>query len=448
MMHDCNWPPFYTPPHHFQLPPEPPNDFDPKREAKLLEQLSHVSDACMRIALVEELFESALKNNAAIFENVSDSELTKREFLFGMMNQSWLFRAATNLLTFGLKLHLPLDGVVKRSFFPLFCGGSDLNEAISVARQLKSRGVNALLDRAAEGCTNESEIEASLTSHNEMLVELGRSSKNGICALKISSICTPEILANPQKNEVSKASFIRTKQKVVAMALLAKQMGVKIMIDAEESWLQDSIDEIAHAAMQAANKEGVYVFTTVQMYRHDRLEYLEKLVKASDYNPGIKIVRGAYFEAETQWALRHQQASALCSSKEKVDQAYNTAIDLLIQHVDSGVEVMIATHNRESCLHALRALIKSGHDLSHPAVQFAQLYGMSDDLTFALLKVGVNVSKYLPFGNVKEAIPYLIRRAQENSAIMGETSRELSLVRKEKYRRETDYFYKNKEKIR
>jgi len=435
MMHDCNWPAgFMPPPPYSSAPPPPPEKHDQELEELMIERLRNVSSKSRRLELVEELFSSALKNPDLIFKDVTDRELAKRERIFKIMNDPLIFRSASGLLLFAIKLRLPLHGLIKNTIFSQFCGGGDLDEALQTANKLCSRGVGALLDRAVEACSTQQQFDHSLASHQELISALASAPSGGMCALKISSLCDAAVLENPQASAASKASFARAEEQVLQLANLAQQSGVKLMIDAEESWLQDSIDQIASAAMRAVNRDRATVYTTIQMYRSDRIELLSELLDCEDYVPGIKLVRGAYLEAETLRAARQGVLSPIYQSKEQVDSAYNHALEIVISRLDRA-ELMVATHNRNSCLHALKNLIINNLELAHPNIRFAQLYGMSDDLTAALGRVGVSVAKYLPYGAVNESIPYLVRRAQENSAVIGETSRELRLVQNEIYRR-------------
>jgi proline dehydrogenase len=236
-------------------------------------------------------------------------------------------------------------------------------------------------------------------------------------------------------NELNEWQKVHARFKTICEA--AKQANVGFLVDAEETWIQDPIDALTMLVMDEYNKNKVVVYNTVQLYRHDRLAFLKKSFSAAEernFILGVKLVRGAYMEKERKRAIEKNYPSPIQKNKADTDKDYNDAVGFSIDHLDR-IAMIVASHNEYSNLLAAQLLLDRSISLNHPHVHFSQLYGMSDNITFNLAKAGCSVSKYLPFGPIKDVIPYLMRRAQENTSVGGQTSRELTLIEKEAKRR-------------
>ena len=218
----------------------------------------------------------------------------------------------------------------------------------------------------------------------------------------------------------------------------AADSRIGVLVDAEESWIQNTVDALTMQMMDAFNRDRVVVYNTIQLYRHDRLAFLKHSYEAAHekgFVLGAKLVRGAYMEKERKRADQLSYPSPIQPNKEATDRDYDLGVTFCIQHIED-IALIVASHNENSNLLAARLLEQRNLPLNHPHVHFSQLYGMSDNITFNLAKAGCPVSKYLPFGPIKDVIPYLMRRAQENSSVSGQTGRELGLIKKELKRRE------------
>ena len=229
----------------------------------------------------------------------------------------------------------------------------------------------------------------------------------------------------------------RVRERMFRICEVAADCNIGVLIDAEESWIQDPVDRLCMEMMEIFNKEKVIVYNTIQLYRHDRLHFLHlshKIAKEKNFILGMKLVRGAYMEKERSRASQKRYISPIQATKQNTDTDFNKAVEYCIDH-SNEISVIIASHNEESNIAAVKLMEKNGLPMNHSSIHFSQLFGMSDHITFNLAGIGCNVSKYLPFGPIREVIPYLMRRAQENSSMSGQTGRELSLIRKELKRR-------------
>jgi proline dehydrogenase len=236
---------------------------------------------------------------------------------------------------------------------------------------------------------------------------------------------------------VLKSEWQRVCDRVQHLCTRAARQQVGVAIDAEESWIQEPIDALATLMMEQFNAQAPVVYNTVQLYRHDRYLFLQECASISaekKFLLAVKLVRGAYMEKERKRASEKGYASPIHANKQSVDNDYDLALRFCIDRID-GMAIIVASHNENSNLLATRLLLQHGHSLRHPHIHFSQLFGMSDNITFNLSKAGASVSKYLPFGPIEDVIPYLMRRAQENTSVKGQTGRELSLIQKELDRR-------------
>jgi proline dehydrogenase len=399
-------------------------------------------------------------NTAIAFAHKSNKELKESHFLFSMMGKPWLVQIGTRLAPWSIKAGLPVKGLIRKTIFKQFVGGETLTETATVAKKLAESNVQVILDYGVEGMEGESAfdhardefirvIEYAATQPNipfmsikvtgfarfgllERIDALMKDSKEGSLILDYNNAL--QRLSVEELNEWHKV-YERTKRICEA----AMRKGIGVLIDAEETWIQDPVDALVTLMMDTYNKEIVLVYNTIQLYRHDRLAFLKESFKIAEdrqFLLGAKLVRGAYMEKERRRAAERGYASPIQPNKEASDNDYNEAVRFCIDHIDR-IGLIVASHNENSNLLTVKLLREKGLPLNHPHVHFSQLYGMSDNITYNLAKVGCSVSKYLPFGPIQDVIPYLMRRAQENTSVGGQTGRELGLIQKELKRRKS-----------
>jgi len=401
----------------------------------------------------------SFENTENAFEYKSDAELKRASFLFSSMGYSSLVKLGTRLTPWMIRSGLPVKGLIRNTIFSQFVGGETLAETAAVARKLGAYNVQVILDYGVEGGDDGEEgfdhacgefirvISYAATQPNipfmsvkvtgfarqgllEKLDGLVRSSDAG--SLMKRYVKALEALTAEEKEEWQRVS--RRMEKICQEASMKK---IGVLVDAEETWIQDPVDVLTILMMEQFNKGRVVVYNTIQLYRADRLAFLRDSFDAAvqrGFILGVKLVRGAYMEKERKRALEKGYPSPIQPDKEASDRDYNAAVEFSIEHMD-WIAVIVATHNEYSNLLAVQLLQQKGLDASHPHIHFSQLYGMSDNITFNLAKAGCSVSKYLPFGPIRDVIPYLMRRAEENSSMSGQTGRELGLIRKELKRR-------------
>ena len=360
----------------------------------------------------------------------SNFELEKAYFLFKIISNKTLTNFGKILLNIILTFKLPLLFIVKRTVFKQFCSGANLEESMETVNKLYSKNVYSYLSYSVEGVRNNDSFEKSCQDVIDS-IEFASDKKNiPFTVFKPTAISKTD---NLMRGEIDKIIFDRFDR----ICKKASEKNVKILIDAEESWIQDSIDSIVLMMMKKYNKQKTIVFNTVQMYRHDRLEYLKDLhnsSKQNDFEIGIKLVRGAYIEKENIRATKLNYKSPICESKKASDDNYNSGVKFIISNLDK-FNLFCGTHNEESIYKIINMINQMGMERSSDKIWFGQLFGMSDHITFNLANENYNVVKYLPYGPIKEVIPYLIRRAEENTSVKGQTSRELTLIKNEISRR-------------
>lgn len=382
-----------------------------------------------------------LHNTAKAFASIDDKDLGKSVFLFKLMSNVWTVKLLTGLTNLALKLKLPVDGIIKSTIYRQFCGGESLQESSAVVNKLKNSNIKSILDYSVEAKEKEEDFEQT---KNE-IVKIIRLAKDNdaipFTCLKVTGIASHDILEKLNLKvplsgpDQVKASALMNRLEEISSE--AHKNDVPIYIDAEESWIQGAIDELTEEMMKKYNKRKAIVLTTLQMYRHDRIEYLNRLIADAllyKYQLGVKLVRGAYWEKENEWARNMGIRSAVHQDKTSTDNDYNKAVKICLEHLQL-VTLCAGTHNEESTMYLVHLMNKNSIPNNHPHVYFSQLYGMSDHISYNLAREDYNVVKYLPYGPVKSVIPYLIRRAEENTAIAGQMGRELYLLSQEKKRR-------------
>jgi proline dehydrogenase len=397
-------------------------------------------------------------NTAIAFAYKSDKELKAANFLFSLMGKPWLVKMGAKLAPWSIKAGLPVNGLIRKTIFQQFVGGETLEETIPVAKTLAKYGVQVILDYGVEGAQGEDAydhardefirvIRFAATQPNVpfMSVKVTGFARFGLLE-KVHALMqnAPEDTLIKKYNralmmlsaaEVNEWNRIWDRFRTIGEAAAAA--GVGFLVDAEETWIQDPVDALTMLMMDEFNKEKLIIYNTAQMYRHDRLLFLKKCYEAAlerDFLLGIKLVRGAYMEKERARAAEKGYPSPINPNKEATDREFNEAVRFCIDHLEN-IGMIVASHNEKSNLLTVQWLEERGYPHNHPHVHFSQLYGMSDNITFNLAAAGCSVSKYLPFGPIKDVVPYLMRRAQENTSVGGQTGRELALIKKELKRR-------------
>ncbi|MET3876762.1 proline dehydrogenase family protein [Chitinophaga sp. OAE865] len=390
---------------------------------------------------MEKQLPLSFDNTAIAFEAKTDKALKKANFLFSNIGKPWLVKLGAVMTPIAFKLGLPIKGIIKSTIFSQFCGGETLEEAAATALQLGNYHVGVALDYGVEAMEGEESYDAAVPEFIRAIQYAASRPDIPFIAIKITGFARFELLEKIHRKEILTAEeqqeYTRVRNRVHAIAEAGARHNVAILVDAEESWIQDPVDALTDEMMSLFNKEKVIVYNTFQMYCHDRYPFLqvslEKAVKEG-YLLGAKLVRGAYMEKENKRAAENNYPTPIQPGKAATDKDYDAAVKFCIDRLDK-LAVFIGTHNENSCMFAAKLLHEKGLPHNHPHVSFSQLLGMSDNITFNLAHAGYNVCKYLPYGPVKDVMPYLIRRAQENTSIAGQMGRELALIRKEMKRR-------------
>lgn len=390
-----------------------------------------------KIATLRSLFD----NTENAFSLKSDSELERAYFLFKLIANQPLVRIGTAVTNFALKAKLPVEGLIRATVFDHFCGGTSESDCLAVIDKMYSKGVSSVLDYSVEGAEDE-QIYDQCFDRVCSLLEFVKVKKSipfavfkptGYGRLSLYE----KVSVKQPLNELEKEEWYRVVQRFQKTCKLANELGVMLLIDAEESWIQPAVDELVEQMMERFNKKRTLIFNTFQMYRWDRLSYMKHALDramSKGYFVGVKLVRGAYLEKENERALEKGYRSPICSSKNETDANYNAGIDFCMQHLNR-MDIFVGTHNEESTQYILQKMADQNLSKNDPRIWFGQLYGMSDHISYNLSSMGYQVAKYLPFGPVKDVMPYLIRRAEENTSVAGQTNRELELIQAERKRR-------------
>ena len=391
--------------------------------------------------------ELSFDNTKVAFAYKSDKELKSGRFLFSTMNYPMFSAMGVRLTPFLMKTGLPVHGIIRNTIFKQFVGGETLQQTAEVARRLAEYHVKVILDYGVEGKEGEANFEAA-TQQFISVIDYAASQKNiPFISVKVTGFArfglletlneAPRLRSGIHDHEAENEEWLRVRERMFRICEEAANKGVGVLVDAEESWIQDPVDRLTIEMMEVFNKQKAVVYNTIQLYRHDRLAFMKlshRIAKEKGFLLGVKLVRGAYMERERARATQRRYPSPIQQDKSFADGDYNAAIEYCINNINTIASV-IATHNEYSNLRAAELMDSKGIPHEHPHVHFSQLYGMSDNITFNLAKAGYSVSKYVPFGPIRDVIPYLMRRAQENSSINGQTSRELVLINKELKRR-------------
>jgi len=380
-------------------------------------------------------------NTEIAFRNQSDADLNAGYWLFKVISSNFLTRVGPPITNFFLNIGLPIKGIIKATIFKHFCGGETIAECENRIQQLASGRVGTILDYSVEGEEKETVFDFTCEEIIRTIERADGDPRIPITVFKVTGIARFALLekldAQQTLNDAEQAEFDRVKVRCEKICRNAFERNVPIMIDAEDSWIQDTIDYLAMDMMRKFNKNGIIVYNTYQMYRHDKLASIKadhETAKAEGFILGVKMVRGAYMEKERERAAAMGYPSPIQPDKAASDKDYDESLRYSMANINE-IAIVCGTHNESSCRLLTELIDQYNVEYNHPHVYFAQLLGMSDNLSFNLSDAGYNVTKYVPYGPIKAVMPYLFRRAQENTSIAGQTSRELGLIIKEKKRR-------------
>jgi len=384
----------------------------------------------------------SFNNTEIAFKSKSDKDLKRAFRLFKIVGVPFLVKIGKPLTNFAISAKLPIQSIIKKTIFKQFCGGETIPECEEKINELADSGIGTILDYSVEGKIKEVDFDATTEEIIEALDKGFNNPKIPFAVFKVSGICRFGLLerindSTENLSEKEQIEYDRLHARIERISSRANDRKTPVFIDAEESWIQTGIDRIAYKMMEKYNKEEAYIYNTIQIYRHDRLEHLKKetaIAKEKEYKLGIKLVRGAYMEKERERAIDKNYPSPIQKDKPSTDQDFNSALTWLIEHIDN-VSFCAGSHNEESNLLLTQLMEQKGIKTNDKRIHFAQLLGMSDHISYNLAHSHYNVAKYVPYGPVNEVLPYLLRRADENTSVAGQTSRELSLIIQETKRR-------------
>ncbi len=408
---------------------------------------------------MEVLQTISFENTAEAFAYKKNTELKKAYFLFSIMGMPWLVNLGLKFTPFAIKWKFPFTTtIIRGTIFQQFVGGETLEETANVAKKLGRYDVKVILDYGVEGGDDGEQGFEHATTEFIRVIDYAATQPNiPFMSIKVTGFSRFELLqkiddlmhaadgslikrytmALTNLPDAEQEEWSRVKNRMLTICEVAAAKKIGVLVDAEESWIQDPVDALTILMMDSFNKNRMVVYNTIQLYRHDRLTFLKdsfEAAKERNFILGVKLVRGAYMEKERRRADEMSYPSPIQPDKYCTDNDYNAAVEFCLEHLNT-IAVIIASHNEHSNLLATDFLQSKNISLNNDHVHFSQLYGMSDNITFNLAKAGCSVSKYLPFGPIKDVIPYLMRRAQENSSVSGQTGRELGLIKKELARR-------------
>lgn len=381
----------------------------------------------------------SFNNTEIAFKAKSNKELKRSYWLFKLIGNPGLVKFGAKVTP--LALNLGFKGLIRATIFKQFVGGEDIHDCDKTIAQLGKFNIGTILDYSVEGKESEADFDHCLKETLDAIKKAHPNPHIPFCVFKVTGLARFELLRKVTEKEAlsdaEKKEWERVRERVHKICKAAHDARQPIFIDAEESWIQIAIDDLANENMEAFNKEKVIVYNTYQLYRHDRLQYLkDSLAQAikRNYKIGAKLVRGAYMEKERLRAVEKNYTSPIQKDKESADKDYDLAVEFCVEHIDK-MALCAGTHNENSSLKLVELMSKHKIPTNDGRIYFSQLLGMSDHISYNLAASGYNVSKYVPYGPVKEVLPYLIRRAQENTSVKGQTGRELGLIIKEKQRR-------------
>jgi proline dehydrogenase len=377
-----------------------------------------------------------------VFNHKSNWELKKSYYLFSILQHSLLVKIGSLLLKISFFLRIPFNKLIKKTIFNQFCGGESIQDCTKKINELFQFGIGTILDYSVEGKENESDFEKTKEEIIQTIFFSANNSKIPFTVFKITGLGKSSLIEKAsldfqslEDNELLELNLVAARVDEICKA--ASENQVSVFVDAEDSWYQDYIDQLVESMIFKYNNEFSIVFNTIQLYRHDRLQYMRGLISRCNSNGkklGLKLVRGAYMEKEREQASKKNYPDPIQKNKQATDNDFNKAVEFCIENIEN-VSLCVGTHNEKSVLHLTDLMKKRAFKKNDSRIWFAQLLGMSDHISFNLSKEGYNVAKYVPYGPIKEVLPYLIRRAEENTSVSGQTGRELSLIKIELERR-------------
>lgn len=384
------------------------------------------------------------ENTAIAFELKSDSQLERAYFLFKLISKEPLVRIGTAVTNFAIKAHLPVEGLIRATVFDHFCGGVNEKDCLPIIDNMYGNGVYSILDYSAEGKSVDNQFDFAMEKTLEILDFVKEKDAMPFAVFKPTGFGRFKLFEKVSQgsalSEDEQAEWGRLVNRFDRVCKKAHQLDVALLIDAEESWMQDAADNLVLDMMRKYNKEKAIVYNTFQMYRWDRMGYIVKLhemAKEEGFKIGAKVVRGAYMEKENDRAEEKGYESPICKNKRLTDENFDAAIDYMMEHLED-FSIFSGTHNEKSTLKLVDLMEERGIESNDGRIWFGQLFGMSDHITYNLAAQGYNAVKYVPYGPVRDVMPYLIRRAEENTSVAGQTSRELALIEKERKRRKLE----------
>ncbi len=382
-----------------------------------------------------------LGNTATAFAHKSNKELWQAFWLFRIIGAPWLTNLGSTLTKMALALHLPVKGIVKATVFKQFCGGENIQESLATAQKLAASGVGTILDYSVEGEGDQAAMDGTAAEILRTIAAAKGNPNIPFSVFKPSGLIRHDVLEKVSAGAAlaaeERTAWQQARTRVEGICQAAHDAGVPLLIDAEESWTQPAVDALVAEMMERFNKERAVVYGTAQMYRHDRLAYLRKELeqaRAKGFHVGMKLVRGAYMEMERERAAEKGYPDPIGANKAAVDADYNEALRFCTANLDR-MAILNGTHNEASTLLLAKLMQEAGIAKNDTRIHFGQLLGMSDNISFNMAAAGYNVVKYVPYGPVRKVLPYLIRRAQENTSARGQTGRELALIIAERKRR-------------
>ena len=385
---------------------------------------------------------SDIFNNTEIaYLHKNNRELSRAFYLFKILNNKTLVNVGSYLTNFAINTKLPVEKLIQWTVFDHFCGGISEEECMPKVNRMFEKGLNSILDYSVEGKNDESSFNASLNKILDLIDFVKTKREIPFVVFKPTALGRLDLYQKKGLNENFTSKEAEEWEKIIhrfeSICEKSSSNKVKILIDAEESWMQDAADILVETMMQKYNKQNGLIYNTVQMYRSDRLDYIKKLTekaKTSGFMVGLKLVRGAYMEKENQRAIKNYYQTPICKSKEASDANFDAALDFVMSNIDH-ISIFAGTHNEKSTYKLMKLMEMNGIQKSDERIWFCQLFGMSDNISYRLSGDGYNVAKYIPYGPIKEVLPYLLRRAKENTSVAGQTNRELLLLNREQQRR-------------
>lgn len=379
------------------------------------------------------------------FARLNNYELRRAYFLFKSLQIPVVFKLTKAIVKFCFKFRLPLSWIVKPTVFKQFCGGTTINECVPIAHKLRKYNVKSILDFSAEDASSDDIIGDTMNEILRSIEIAGKEQDIPFTVFKPTALCPEHVLEAMSAGDVKDENILKEadqfRNRVDALCHKAFECNVPIMIDAEDYAYQYFVDEVTNEMMAKYNKTKAIVYNTLQMYRTDRLEFLKISLEQAQrhgYFLGMKLVRGAYMERERARALQLSYPSPIWPDKEATDKSFNSAVAFCVEHINR-ISLFCGTHNEQSCYYLTQLMKEKALPNNYAGIYFSQLYGMSDNISFNLALQGYNVAKYIPYGPVRKVLPYLIRRAEENSSVAGQTDRELKLIRSELKRRKAHH---------